>query len=171
MTKQAKGFSSAEKIAFIEKTCASIESITEKVATAVMNAIGYRKRNREEFADFFRCTTGPVATARLRVEYIDGPIPLQPYENVLLRVLHHVDGFHVTDDLPWPKELLSFTNPQRHKLQWTPFIGCSWDYEFKGDKNKVAIFDVVMDAARAEGMEVGKTYASTALPSVEGRIG
>jgi hypothetical protein len=171
MTKQAKGLSSQEKIAFIEKTCASIETITEKVATAVMNAIGLRKRNRDEFAEFFRCGACPVATAKIRIEYIDGPIPLQPYENVLLRVLHHVNGFHVTDGLPWPAELLSYTNPQRHNLQWTPFLSCSWDYEFKGEKNKVATFDVVMDAARAEGMEVGKTYASTALPSVEGRIG
>ena len=171
MTKQAKGLSSEEKIAFIEKTCASIDSITEKVATAVMNAIGQRKRNRDEFAAYFRCNAGPVAMAKLRVEYIEGPIPLQPYEDVLLRVLNDIEGFHVTDDLPWPKEVLSYTNPTRHGLHWTPFISCSWDYEFKGDKNKVATFDVVMDAARAEGMEVGKTYASTALPSVEGRIG
>jgi hypothetical protein len=170
-TKQAKGLSSAEKIAFIATSCESIETITEKVATAVMNAVGYRKNTRDEFAQFFRCGAGPVTMAKLRVEYIDGPIPLQPYEDVLLRVLHDIEGFHVTDGLPWPKEVLSYTNPTRHGLHWTPFISCSWDYEFKGDKNKIATFDVVMDAARAEGMEVGKTYASTALPSVEGRIG
>lgn len=171
MTKQAKGLSKDEKIALIEATCGSIDAINDKVATAVMNALGYRKRNRDDFAAHFRCGAGPVAVARLRLEYIDGPIPLQPYEGALVRALHHVEGFHVTDGIPYPPELLSYTNPQRHNLHWTPFLSCSWDYEFKGEKNKVATFEVVMDGARAEGMEVGKTYTSTALPSVEGRIG
>lgn len=171
MTKQAKELSSADKIALIEKTCGSIDSITEKVATAVMNAVGHRKRDLTEFAEFFRCGAGPVATVKLRLEYLEGPIPLQPFENALVRALHHVEGFHVTDGFPHPPELLSYTNIQRHQFDWTPFISCSWDYEFKGDKNKVATFEVIMDAARAEGMEVGKTYTSTALPSVEGRIG
>lgn len=171
MTKQAKELSSAEKIALIEKSCSSIDDITEKVATSVMNALGYRKRNRDDFGEHFRCGAGPIAMAKLRVEYLAGPIPLQPYENTLLRVLHRIEGLHVTDGLPWPSEVLSYTHPPRHNLVWTPFISCTWDYEFKGDKNKVATFDVVLDGARAEGMEVGKTYASTALPSVEGRIG
>lgn len=171
MTKLAKGLSSAEKVALLEKTCGSMDAITDKIATAVMNALGYKKRNQDDFAAFFRCGAGPVALARLRVEYLEGPIPLQPYENVLPRVLHRVEEFHVTDGIPYPPELLSYTNPQRHDLHWTPFISCSWDYEFKGDKNKIATFEVTLDASRTEGMEVGKTYASTALPSVEGRIG
>ena len=171
LTKQAKGLSTTDKVALLEKTCGTMDGITDKVATAVMNALGYKKRNQDDFAQFFRCGAGPVALVKLRIEYLDGPIPLQPYENVLPRVLHHVEGFHVTDGIPYPAELLSFTNPQRHDLQWTPFLSCSWDYEFKGDKNKVATFEVTMDAFRTQGMEVGKTYASTALPSVEGRIG
>ncbi|MBK9265625.1 MAG: SMI1/KNR4 family protein [Polyangiaceae bacterium] len=132
---------------------------------------GYRKRNRDDFGEHFRCGAGPIAMAKLRIEYLAGPIPLQPYETTLLRVLHRIEGLHVTDGLPWPSEVLSYTHWPRHNLGWTPFISCTWDYEFKGDKNKVATFDVVLDGARAEGMEVGKTYASTALPSVEGRIG
>jgi hypothetical protein len=171
MTKQAKELSSADKIALIEKTCGSMDTITDKVATAVMSAVGHRKSSRDDFAEFFRCGAGPVATVRLRLEYLENPIPLQPYENALIRALHHVEGFHVTDGFPHSPELLSYTNLQKHQLDWTPFISCSWDYDFKGDKNKVATFEVVMDAARAEGMEVGKTYSSTALPSVEGRIG
>jgi len=171
LTKDAKGLSAEEKIDLIEKTCASAEKITDKIASAVMTGLGYKKRNRDDFIAFFRCEAGPVALVKLRIEYIDGPIPLQPYENVLLRVLHHVEGFHVTEGAPFPGELIAYTNLQRHNLNWTPFMSCSWDYEFKGEKNKVATFDVVMDAARAEGMEAGKTYSSTALPSVEGRIG
>lgn len=171
MTKQAKGLSSAEKIALLEKTCATTEGITEKIATSVMNALGYKKRNIDDFAAFFRCGAGPVAQVKLHIEYLEGPIPLQPYENVLPRVLHEVAAFHVTDGIPYPPEILRYTNPQRHDFSWQPYISCSWDYEFKGDKNKVATFDVVMDASRTEGMEVGKTYPSTALPSVEGRVG
>lgn len=171
LTKQAKGLSTDEKIDLIEKTCASVEAIPDKIAIAVMNGLGYKKRNRDDFVAFFRCGMGPVALVKLRIEYIDGPIPLQPYENTLLRVLHHVEEFHVTDTAPFPRELIAYTNLQRHNLQWTPFMSCTWDYEFKGDKNKVATFDVVMDADQARGMEAGKTYSSTALPSVEGRIG
>ncbi len=171
LTKQTKGLSATDKIALIEKTCGTMEGITDKVATAVMNALGFKKRNQDDFVAFFRCGAGPVASVKLRVEYLDGPIPLQPYENVLPRVLHHVEGFHVTDGIPYPPELLSYTNPQRHDLHWTPFLSCSWDYEFKGEKNKTATFEVTLDALRTEGMEVGKTYPSTALPSVEGRIG
>lgn len=171
LAKEAKGLSPAEKMAIIEKACRSTDTISEKVATSVMNAIGQKKSDLSKFATYFRCGKGPVASVRLRVEYIDGPIPLQPYEDTLRRVLHHVDGFHVTDGIPYPPELLSYTYPQRHGLSWSPFLSCSWDYEFKGEKNKIATFDIVMDAERTEGMEVGKTYTSTALPSVEGRIG
>lgn len=170
MTKDAKGLSAAEKTALIEKTCRSTDTSSEKVAASVMSALGYRKAGVADFNSYFRCGKGAVASVRLRVEYIDGPIPLQPYEDTLRRVLHHVEGFHVTDGIPYPPELLSYTNPQRHGLSWSPFISCSWDYEFKGEKNKVATFDIMLDAERAEGMEVGKTYDSTALPSVEGRI-
>lgn len=170
MTKDAKGLSTGEKTALIEKTCRSTDTLSEKVATSVMSALGYRKTGLADFNSYFRCGKGAVASVRLRVEYIDGPIPLQPYEDTLRRVLHHVEGFHVTDGIPYAPELLSYTYPQRHGLHWSPFISCSWDYEFKGEKNKVATFDVTLDAERTQGMEVGKTYASTALPSVEARI-
>jgi hypothetical protein len=98
-------------------------------------------------------------------------MPLQPFGETLLRVLHSVEEFHVTEGAPCAPEVIDFMNLRRHGIEWSPLLSCAWDFEFKGKANKIATFDLTLDAEHARGMEVGKTYASTALPSVEGRIG
>lgn len=170
LAKQAKGASPEDVIAMIEGAVATLEPITEKVAAGVMRSIGFGKRDRAFFASYFRCDTGPMTVVRLRLKYLKGPIPLEESHATLVRVLHSIEGFHVTDGLPFPSEVIELMNPDRRGFSFEPFISCAWAYKFHGNDDKEAIFTLVLDPARAEGMEVGKTYTSTALPSVEARI-
>lgn len=170
LAKQAKGLAQEERIALLEGACSSVASMDEKTATSVMKAFGYLRRTRDEMAAFFRCDGGPVAYLALRLERIDGPEVWLGNQAVLLRVLHSIPGFQVTADFPHPPDVLRFLELHRHNLSWNPFVAISARHA-TGEEKKRAIFNVVLDASRAQGMEVGKTYPSSALLAVEARIG
>jgi hypothetical protein len=92
-------------------------------------------------------------------------------DRALLRILHGVEGLHVSDGCPYPSEVLRFTDLRRQKLGWSPFVGLKYGRTPEGNGETERAFDIVLDASRAQGMEVGKTYASSALSRVEGQIG
>ena len=152
----------------IEGACASLEPITEKIATAVMKAIGYGKQNREDFRRYFRCDEGPVADVTLRVERAPGGPDAQWTDSAtLLRILHCIEGLHVTDGCPYPSDAVKFTELSRHDRLWSPFLGCSWGPISEREGKLASTCTLVLDASRAQGMEVGKTWTSSALTSVE----
>ena len=67
---------------------------------------------------------------------------------------------------PGPRALLQCAYPPKCRIWWTPFTERA--YEAEDEAYTTMRFDVALPAARVAGLAVGRTYASSALPSVEG---
>lgn len=164
LAKATKGAAREAKVAAVDAACA--EPVGEKAALAAMRATGHRRPSAEGFARRFVVGSGTLAKLSLRLRYAPGVKPVILEQATLVRVLDALPGVDVGADFPGPRALIQCAYPPKCGIWWSPFV--NYHEENENEAYTAMRYEVTLPAARAAGLEAGRTYASTALPSVEG---
>lgn len=164
LAKACKEASRDEKIAAVDVACT--RPVDDKAALAAMRATGHKKPTRALFDARFLIGAGPLARLSLRLRHAPGVTPVILEEATLVRVLDTIPGVDVASSFPAPRALLQCAYPPKCRIWWSPFA--EFTYETENEAHTTMRFTVALPASRVTGLEVGRTYASSALPSVEG---
>jgi hypothetical protein len=160
----AKGATRADKVALITTACADLSHIDEETAAAMMTALKEHDRTRAGLRHYLQSGADQLSYLTLKLKHVIKDATFSESSETLIRALAAIDGISFAHDLPVDPNLFQAVDLHRSGIPWQPLIGLSWDYSFKGRSGaKTATFEVVMDARRAEGLEAGRTYDSTAL--------
>lgn len=164
LAKECKEASRDEKIAAVDLACT--RPVDDKAALAAMRATGHKKPTRELFDARFLIGAGPLARLSLRLSHAPGVTRVILEEATLVRVLDTIPGVDVASSFPAPRALLQCAYPPKCRIWWSPFAEHA--YETENEAYTTMRFKVALPASRVTGLEAGRTYASSALPSVEG---
>jgi hypothetical protein len=162
VAKATKGRTREAKIAAVDAACEG--EVDDKSALAALKATGHRKPTREIFATRFLVGTGPLVQLSLRLRYAPGVTAGMLEETTLVRVLDSLPGVEVAAEFPAPRALLECAYPLKCGISWSPFA--TFAYTAENEAYTQVRFEVSFPASRAVGLEAGRTYASSALPSV-----
>lgn len=164
LAKACKDASRDEKVAAVDLACT--RPVDDKAALAAMRATGHKKPTRELFDARFLVGAGPLARLSLRLRHAPGVTPVILEEATLVRVLDSLADVDVAWSFPAPRALLQCAYPPKCRIWWSPFTERA--YEAEDEAHTTMRFTVALPAARVAGLAAGRTYTSSALPSVEG---
>jgi hypothetical protein len=165
----AKGTSREDKFELLVIACADLSHLSEAAAAAISTTLKLRSRNVAGLLRAFQCGADTISHLDLELTYHASPAPLSHDQETLTRVLSAIEGVPFAHDFPGDPALIQAMRTSPHAntgFNWDPFIHVKWNYQWKGEEDKVATFEITAETARVSGLEAGKTYASTALPFV-----
>ncbi len=186
---RAEGLSQDQRGELIAECIADPGDFSAADAKKIMSALYAAKKTKKALVETFRLDHEPLAWARVRVRTLPAILTHTPEDFrapgdndwTLARVLHGIEGLHVTDDYPGHPDLLAYTSPMKADVEYKAYLKSEWTVdderckEFKPKTYQVnssgekysgveALFQVLITETQAQGLEEGAIYESPALP-------